>query len=633
MLLLLVSAQLVRSARPALPVMGYSNWYDTKCDVHAARFLEAADALERTGLRALGYTQINVDAGWALPARHATTHELVPDPRFFPSGMAALAAELGERGFSLGGYTDRGTQQCGPSPGSKGFEALDAETFARWNLSYVKSDDCYANLTFAQGMADYEKFGAALRAAGNGTIYYLICGCKLGVGAPDPRAGWEQCPAEASRAGSTITAWRIASDDYTWSNVLVNANINAGLTAFSRAGKFNDPDMLINQPLVPAGWPSAQACPNLPQWKTVRGHGFPPYSITRLQARLQLSLWCVMAAPLILSLNVRNLSAYDLETYTNVDAVAIDQDPLVLAGVRLRGGNLTTTKLPPPPPPPPPPLPPAPPGTREIVDYNVVDGQCAACKISASGCCFSRGKPNPAVQYLSHHNTTSLAACEALCRAFLGGGGGGGGPAPTPGVGLAMSHPTNPPGPAPGLECHSWVWNTINRDCFGRLDTVFDANNPEYRQPGIDSGTFLSTSTSAGTPSSVADPGPGLSHSAGAAAGVAGHPAPLRRARPARRPRNPLTGNFSTTNIWGKRLNGGGFALLFLNVGPATSPPMTCDAECIEELGVYLPAGQRFRVRDVWGQKDLGMAVAPFRLTSPPLETDAVHFVRVSRLE
>ena len=43
-----------------LPVMGYSNWYDTKCDVHASRFLEAAEALEAQGLKALGYTQINI---------------------------------------------------------------------------------------------------------------------------------------------------------------------------------------------------------------------------------------------------------------------------------------------------------------------------------------------------------------------------------------------------------------------------------------------------------------------------------------------------------------------------------------------------------------------------------------------
>ena len=105
-------------------------------------------------------------------------------------------------------------------------------------------------------MADYRTFSAALKrssaAAHRPEPYFLICGCKLGVGSPDPRSGWEQCPREAS---AFANAWRIASDDYTWSNVLTNANINAGLSRFERSGAYNDPDMLINTPLVHAGWP------------------------------------------------------------------------------------------------------------------------------------------------------------------------------------------------------------------------------------------------------------------------------------------------------------------------------------------------------------------------------------------
>jgi alpha-galactosidase len=296
--------------------------------VHAERFVEAANALEKLGLRSLGYTQINIDAGWALPQRDNTTQELVADPRFFPRGIANLSAELAARGFMLGGYTDRGTQQCGPSPGSKGHEERDAELFVRWNLSYVKSDDCSSTLDYATAMDDYRKFAASLAAAGadhdRDGIYFLICGCKLGVGSPDPRKGWEQCPRDASEA-TGISAWRIASDDYTWGNVLVNANIYAGIAQFSGHGKFNDPDMLINQPMIGAGWPSPDTCPNLQAWKGVRGRGFPPYSITRKQARLQMALWCTMGAPLILSMNIRELNDYDLETYSNAEAIAIDQ--------------------------------------------------------------------------------------------------------------------------------------------------------------------------------------------------------------------------------------------------------------------------------------------------------------------
>ena len=345
LLLALFLSIMTATAMRTRPVMGYSNWYDTKCDVHASRFLEAADALEQTGLKTLGYTQINIDAGAFLPERDPTNHSLVPDPRFFPHGIASLAAELSARGFQLGGYTDRGTEQCGPSPGSKGFEALDAAQFVSWNLSYVKSDDCSSSLDYHTGMADFKLLGDALRQH-NPDIYYLICGCKLGVGTPDPRTGWEQCPREASQFAN---AWRIASDDYTWNNVLVNANINAGLPQFQSPGHWNDPDMLINTPMVPGGWPSKDLCPNIEAWKGVRGRGFPPYSISPKQARLQMALWCMMSAPLILSLNVRKLSQYDLATYSNKEAIDINQDELVVQGRRIQGFNLTTAPLPAPP--------------------------------------------------------------------------------------------------------------------------------------------------------------------------------------------------------------------------------------------------------------------------------------------
>ena len=214
--------------------------------------------------------------------------------RYFPQGFEPLVAGLHARGFMAGIYTDRGTQQCGPSPGSLAHEAMDAAAFARWGFDYVKSDDCFASLDYETGMRDYGTFARALKATGR-DIYYLICGCKLGVGSPDPRVGWEQCPREAA-ALTGANAWRIASDDYTWSNVITNANINAAFAEFSTFRHRNDPDMLIGTPLVPGGWPSERQCPNLADWKTVRKRGFPSYSITPEQSRFQFALWCMMAA-------------------------------------------------------------------------------------------------------------------------------------------------------------------------------------------------------------------------------------------------------------------------------------------------------------------------------------------------
>ena len=35
-----------------------------------------------------------------------------------------------------------------------------------------------------------------------------------------------------------------------------------------------------------------------------------------------------MAAPLLIGSNVLNMSAWDYETYTNTEVIAVDQDPL-----------------------------------------------------------------------------------------------------------------------------------------------------------------------------------------------------------------------------------------------------------------------------------------------------------------
>lgn len=39
-------------------------------------------------------------------------------------------------------------------------------------------------------------------------------------------------------------------------------------------------------------------------------------------------MWAILAAPLVLSTNIRELSDYMLDTYTNAEVIAVDQDKL-----------------------------------------------------------------------------------------------------------------------------------------------------------------------------------------------------------------------------------------------------------------------------------------------------------------
>lgn len=52
--------------------------------------------------------------------------------------MKALADYVHNIGFKFGIYTDRGTATCVGRPGSQGYETIDAQTYAKWGVDFVK---------------------------------------------------------------------------------------------------------------------------------------------------------------------------------------------------------------------------------------------------------------------------------------------------------------------------------------------------------------------------------------------------------------------------------------------------------------------------------------------------------------
>jgi alpha-galactosidase len=56
----------------------------------------------------------------------------------FPEGIKGTANKVHDLGFKFGIYSSAGTMTCGRYPGSIGYEAIDAETFAAWGVDYLK---------------------------------------------------------------------------------------------------------------------------------------------------------------------------------------------------------------------------------------------------------------------------------------------------------------------------------------------------------------------------------------------------------------------------------------------------------------------------------------------------------------
>ena len=125
--------------------------------------METAGLLVSEGFAKAGYNLIILDDCWLAKTR-VRDGRLRPDPVRFPSGIRALAdyvirslqqffignsvntfiwiQQVHERGLRFGIYEDFGDYTCAGYPGILGNLELNAETFADWQIDYVKLDGC-----------------------------------------------------------------------------------------------------------------------------------------------------------------------------------------------------------------------------------------------------------------------------------------------------------------------------------------------------------------------------------------------------------------------------------------------------------------------------------------------------------
>jgi alpha-galactosidase len=288
-----------------LPPMSWSSWYGFTSNIDEALFHDVADGLVSSGLAAAGFTGVWMDDGYALP-RDPATHKVTVDPLLFPSGMRNLSDYMRARGLSLGVYTSVGPLTClgyQPSqpkrPGSCGFEALDAETYAvDWAVSQVKDDGCGS----CPAPGGFAAMRDALNATGRRVLFTI--------------GGYNTATPGGEDFGAVANLWRVGPDLYSsaydmWTNRLDIATTTAQL-ALLRAGSFPDPDFLE------VGY-SPRATKGSTQ--------------SALEQRSMFTMWAALPTGLTLSADVRagrgGLDSDALATLTNAEVIAVNQDALV----------------------------------------------------------------------------------------------------------------------------------------------------------------------------------------------------------------------------------------------------------------------------------------------------------------
>lgn len=297
------------------PQMGWSSWNKFMTDINEDVIKETADALVELGLADCGYVYVNIDDGW-----HGERDErgfIKGDPKKFPSGMKAMGEYIHSKGLKYGIYSDAGDFTCNDCSGSRGHEYQDAFTYAEWEVDYVKYDWCYTSNLNAKGA--YTLMRNAIRLAGRPMVFSI---CEWGTSKPWEWAGdvghsWRTThdigpafmPVPVSYMESGRRNWRPQS-------VYEIIEQTEPLRQYAGPGHWNDPDMLEVGNCI-----------------TVDGI---EYKMTLSEDRAHFTMWCMLAAPLILGNDLRDISKETLSIIKNKKVIAIDQDPLGIQGLRLK---------------------------------------------------------------------------------------------------------------------------------------------------------------------------------------------------------------------------------------------------------------------------------------------------------
>lgn len=344
------------------PPMAWNSWYAQSEAVSDESIRKMADAMERFQLAEYGWSFINIDDCWT-GERDPKTKAIQGNSKF--PNMKALADYIHSKGLKFGVYStawistfagyvggtannESGTytefyipekerlnvaQFFGRCPngkrlglwtlGSHWFIDRDARQFAEWGVDMVKYD--WREHTLVKGAdGDYNvdkskpeekteattrRFFEDFRAVNRDIILSL---------SPIHSTNEDQF------VSKYCNLWRLTKDIKSEWKFLKAPFEESMVKRFEliRPGSYGDLDMLQIGML---GHPNKA---NLT---------FTPSPLTAAEQYFQVSLWCMLNQPLLLSCDLTQLDPFTLNLITNDEVLAVDQDALGKAGTRVRG--------------------------------------------------------------------------------------------------------------------------------------------------------------------------------------------------------------------------------------------------------------------------------------------------------
>jgi len=292
---LLASPTAMRAQLAQTPPMGWNSWNHFRTAVDDPTIRAQAAAMASSGMQNVGYTYINIDDSWQ--GTRDSNGNIQANSRF--PDMAALTAYVHSLGLKIGIYSSPGPTSCAGYIGSYGHEAQDAQTFATWGFDYLKYDWCsagqvYKPVTVQKMIGAYSLMYKVLQATGRPFVYSID---EYGM-----QSVWQW--GASTGANLWRTSQDVKDDFYEMAEIGFG---QMGLQSYAGPGAWNDPDMLQV------------------------GNG----GMTNVEYQTQMSLWCILSAPLIAGNDLTAMTPAVLALLADPEVIAVDQDSLGVQGKRV----------------------------------------------------------------------------------------------------------------------------------------------------------------------------------------------------------------------------------------------------------------------------------------------------------
>lgn len=292
------------------PPIGWNGWNSWAREIDQEKVIASADAMVKMGLANHGWSYINIDDAWQGP-RGGKYNAIQPNEKF--PGFKKMADYIHGLGLKLGVYSTPWITSYAGYPGGSSnfengaypdsvrdnkrsfryigkyrFEKEDALQMAEWGVDYLKYD-------WRIEVPSAERMSAALKNSGRDILYSI----------------------SNSAPFANVTDWVRITNTYrtgpdirdSWLSLYVSAFTLDKWGQYGGPGHWNDPDMMI-------------------LGNVTTGSPLHPTRLTPNEQYSHVSLFSLLAAPLLIGCPIEQLDDFTLNLLTNDEVIAVNQDPL-----------------------------------------------------------------------------------------------------------------------------------------------------------------------------------------------------------------------------------------------------------------------------------------------------------------